>query len=70
MNLVTFEDAGPRTKWKLVARFNSLAERDFAKGMGFAEMISQGSEKLNDIMKHRGVDPQAMKGQPCADRSR
>jgi uncharacterized protein YndB with AHSA1/START domain len=51
LNIVTFEDHGTRTKWKLVAHFNSIAERDFATKMGFTEMISQGSERLNDVAK-------------------
>ena len=51
LNTVTFEDHGARTKWKLVARFNSVAERDFASKMGFTEMISQGSERLNEVAK-------------------
>lgn len=51
LNIVTFQDQGARTKWKLVARFNTIAERDFAMKMGFTKMISQGSEKLNDIVK-------------------
>jgi len=51
LSTVTFEDHGAQTKWKLVARFNSIAERDAAANMGFAEMIGQGCERLNDVLK-------------------
>jgi uncharacterized protein YndB with AHSA1/START domain len=50
-NIVTLEDAGAQTKWKLVARFDSLAERDHAMGMGFSRVITQGSEKLDAIVR-------------------
>lgn len=48
---VTLEDLGDKTKWKLVARFNSIAERDMSVQMGFAQMIEVGSERLNDVVK-------------------
>lgn len=51
LNTVTLEEAGAKTQWKLVARFDSLAERDIAATKGFASVITQGSEKLNDIVK-------------------
>jgi uncharacterized protein YndB with AHSA1/START domain len=51
LNTVTLEEAGAKTKWTLVARFDSLAERDVAVKNGFATVITQGSEKLNDIVK-------------------
>jgi len=51
LNTVTLEGAGRKTEWKFVARFDSLAERDIAVKKGFATVITQGSEKLNDIVK-------------------
>jgi uncharacterized protein YndB with AHSA1/START domain len=51
INTVTLEDDGKQTKWKLVARFNSFAEREMALKMEFAEMISQGCERFNDVVK-------------------
>jgi len=30
VNTVTFEDHGKRTKWQLVARFDTVADRDRA----------------------------------------
>ncbi len=51
VNTVTLEDAGKQTKWKLVARFDSVADRDQAMKNGFSTVITQGSEKLNDIVK-------------------
>jgi uncharacterized protein YndB with AHSA1/START domain len=50
-NIVTFTADGPRTKWRLVAKFKSMADRDGAKNMGFANMVAQGSDKLNDIAR-------------------
>jgi uncharacterized protein YndB with AHSA1/START domain len=46
VNTVTFEDHGGRTRWKLVARFNSFAERDLSVQMGFSHMINASNERL------------------------
>lgn len=46
INTVTLEESGQQTKWKLVARFNSIAERDLAITMGFSGMIEQSNERL------------------------
>lgn len=46
VNTVTFEQVGKQTKWKLVARFDSIAERDRAVQFGFAQMVMQGTERL------------------------
>ena len=54
---MTFEDHGKRTKWKLVSHFTTIAGRDAAMKMGFTKMITQGSEKLNDIVKAVVLDP-------------
>jgi uncharacterized protein YndB with AHSA1/START domain len=51
LNTVTFQADGEKTKWRLVARFNSIAERDMANNMGFAGMVSQGSDKLNELLQ-------------------
>ena len=51
LNVITLEDHGARTKWNLVAHFNTIQERDFAMKMGFTKMVAEGSEKLNDIVK-------------------
>lgn len=51
LNIVTFKDLGDRTEWQLVARFNSLAERDASVQMGFAKMVDQGSERLAAYLK-------------------
>jgi uncharacterized protein YndB with AHSA1/START domain len=50
-NTVTLEGAGRQTRWKLVALFDSIADRDLATTRGFARVITQGSEKLNDVVK-------------------
>ena len=48
---VTLDEAGNRTKWTLVARFDSFADRDNSVQMGFTRVIEQGSEKLNELVK-------------------
>lgn len=48
---VTLDEVGGRTKWTLVARFDSFEDRDTSVKMGFARMIEQGSEKLDDLVK-------------------
>jgi hypothetical protein len=37
------EEAGAETEWKLVARFDSLAERDIALKNGFVTVISRAA---------------------------
>jgi uncharacterized protein YndB with AHSA1/START domain len=51
LNIVTLEAVGAKTKWKMVAKFNSLAERDATKATAFADVIAQGCEKLEAIAK-------------------
>lgn len=43
---VTLNDLGERTRWKMVARFPSLAARDAAAQMGFSGPISTSSDRL------------------------
>jgi uncharacterized protein YndB with AHSA1/START domain len=50
VNTVTLEDAGRRTKWRFVALFDSMAERDLALNKGFTRVITQGCDKLNSIV--------------------
>jgi uncharacterized protein YndB with AHSA1/START domain len=56
-NTVTLEEAGKRTRWKLVARFESLAERDGAVTNGFARVIEAGSDTLNDLVCRLFAEP-------------
>jgi uncharacterized protein YndB with AHSA1/START domain len=46
VNTVTLAENGQRTDWKLVARFNSLAERDLAVTMGFGDMVAVSTDRL------------------------
>ena len=48
---VTLEDAGPKTRWTLVTRFRNLADRERAKQMGFTDVLAEGTEKFNDLVK-------------------
>ena len=51
VNTVTLETRGLQTKWTLVARFDSIEERDITAGMGFGHMISQGAERMAEYLK-------------------
>src|ERR1700719_995714 len=44
VSTVTLEEHGNQTKWTLVARFDSIAERDISVSMGFAKMIGTGAD--------------------------
>ena len=57
LNTVTLEDAGRKTRWQLVARFDSVAERDLAVTHGFSRVIEAGSETLNDLLRQLSVAP-------------
>ncbi|APR77776.1 Putative glutathione S-transferase-related transmembrane protein [Minicystis rosea] len=48
-NTITLEEHGKQTKWKLVARFNTIADRDLAARSGFTNIITQGSERLEAV---------------------
>ncbi len=48
---VTLEDLGPRTRWRLVARFASLADRDAAAAFGFSGPIAMSNDRLVDYLK-------------------
>ena len=50
MQTVTLEEAGGQTRWTLVARYATLADRATSAGMGFTTMISQGIERLADFL--------------------
>jgi uncharacterized protein YndB with AHSA1/START domain len=54
---VTLEEDGRRTRWKLVTRFRSLADRDAALGVGFTDVLGQGTEKVEAILRELGGDP-------------
>jgi uncharacterized protein YndB with AHSA1/START domain len=51
---VTLEEDGRRTRWKLVTRFRSLADRDAALGIGFTMVLGQGVEKFDAILRELG----------------
>jgi len=51
INTVTLESIGLQTRWMLVARFESMKERDITASMGFGPMISQGAERLSEYLK-------------------
>jgi hypothetical protein len=50
VNTVTLEDAGAETKWQLLALFDSIADRNLALEKGYTRIITQGSEKLDDVV--------------------
>lgn len=47
---VTLEAAGQKTKWRLVARFTSMANREAALRIGFTSVLTEGAQKLNDLV--------------------
>jgi uncharacterized protein YndB with AHSA1/START domain len=48
---VTLEAIGNKTKWKLVTRFASMADRERANSIGFAAAIAEGNDKLAELLK-------------------
>lgn len=50
LNVITLEAAGRTTKWKLVAHFDSLEDRDRASKHGFSTVITNGCETLAEII--------------------
>ena len=48
---ITLEAAGRKTRWKLVARFPSMADREAAARMGFSTVLAEGTDKLNDLVR-------------------
>jgi uncharacterized protein YndB with AHSA1/START domain len=51
VNTITLKESGAQTKWMLVARFDSFAERDLTASMGFGQMISMGLERMAERLK-------------------
>lgn len=51
---VTLEEAGRQTKWTLVARFSSTAERELALRMGFTTVLSQGCDRFDEVARSLG----------------
>jgi uncharacterized protein YndB with AHSA1/START domain len=51
VSTVTLEEHGNQTKWTLVARFDSIAERDISAGMGFGQMIGMGADRIAEYLK-------------------
>jgi uncharacterized protein YndB with AHSA1/START domain len=46
----TLEDLGGRTRWTMVARFDSLADREAARAIGFARPIEASNERLTQYL--------------------
>jgi uncharacterized protein YndB with AHSA1/START domain len=49
---ITLEDLGVQTGWQMVARFQSIAARDAAVGMGFTNPIAASTDRLVDYLKN------------------
>ena len=45
------EDMGERTGWKMVARFDSISQRDAALAMGFIAPIAASNDRLVDYLR-------------------
>jgi uncharacterized protein YndB with AHSA1/START domain len=50
-NTITLEETGAQTKWMLVSRFDSFADRDLTASMGFGQMISMGLERMAEHLR-------------------
>lgn len=48
---ITLEAEGDKTRWRLVARFPSIADREAAARMGFSTVLAEGAEKLNQLVR-------------------
>jgi uncharacterized protein YndB with AHSA1/START domain len=51
LNTITLEEHGLQTKWMLVTRFDSIADRDLTAKMGFGAMVSAGLERMAAHLK-------------------
>ena len=48
---VTLGDLGAQTRWRMVARFDSIAARDLSVKMGFGQMIDVSNAGLDAYLK-------------------
>lgn len=48
---VTLEEHGTRTRWRMVARFESIAARDLSVKMGFGQMIDLSNTRLDAYLE-------------------
>jgi len=48
---ITLEDMGAQTRWEMVARFDSITERDAALSMGFIRPIAASNDRLVDYLR-------------------
>jgi uncharacterized protein YndB with AHSA1/START domain len=48
---VTLATHGAQTEWKMIARFETLADRDLTAKMGFAQMIGMGLDRMAEHLK-------------------
>jgi uncharacterized protein YndB with AHSA1/START domain len=53
VHTTTLENLDGKTRWTLVARFASFADRDISVKMGFANMVGQGVERLGEFIEKR-----------------
>jgi uncharacterized protein YndB with AHSA1/START domain len=50
LTTVTLDEVGGGTRWTMVARFNSLAEREAARTMGFTRPIEASNDRLTEYL--------------------
>ena len=48
---MTLDDVGGRTRWRMVAEFNSPAEREAAVAIGFSRPIEISNDSLVEYLK-------------------
>jgi uncharacterized protein YndB with AHSA1/START domain len=66
---LTLEEIGVDTRWALVARFDSLAERDLALARGFLGPIEAGTELLGPYLDALGARALRLSARPSAPAS-
>jgi uncharacterized protein YndB with AHSA1/START domain len=47
---ITLEELGGRTRWTMLAEFQSMADREVARGMGFTKPIEASGELLSQYL--------------------
>lgn len=50
---LTEADEPERTDWRLVVRFKSLGDREAAGAIGFADVLAQGCERVEALVRQR-----------------
>jgi uncharacterized protein YndB with AHSA1/START domain len=53
---VTLEASGRRTRWTLVTRFKTMADRDLAARSGFTTVLGEGTDRFDEALQALQVE--------------